>query len=212
MKYSGTPFRLKAKRITFLGTRSKAFDREISKYKKQLLIFGFQFFAKSPQNKHSISYSPCHNPILHFINIHHVTQTLTQNLLVQFKSMFKQLYSPIRFRIKGIPFPLKISTNEFNINPSGNLYLSKISLNMFVKDFKHLSPPTLNNSIATPDGLLASSIFPDFHTSSTSILLTPYYHQCYHSIHFQHSSTFAYTFSSFFFDHPHLFSSPHFQL
>ena len=46
---------------------------------------------------------------------------------------------------------------------------------MFVKDFKHLSSPTLNISIATPDGPLAFPIFIRFiahRTSSTSILLT----------------------------------------
>ena len=32
---------------------------------------------------------------------------------------------------------------------------------MFVKDFKHLSPPILNNSAAIPEGPLT---FPDFHT------------------------------------------------
>ena len=42
---------------------------------------------------------------------------------------------------------------------SGNLSLTKISLNMFVKDFKHLSPPVLNNSIATPEAPLVKTVF-----------------------------------------------------
>ena len=88
--------------------------------------------------------------------------------------MFQQLYSPIRVWIKGTPFPLKIGTNELNIYSSGNLSLNKI-LNMFAKDFKHLSPPALKNSVVTPEGLLACPIFIRFvahRTSSTSILLT----------------------------------------
>ena len=65
-----------------------------------------------------------------------------QNLLVQFKSK-SQRYSPIRVWIKGILFPLKIGTNELNIHSSGNVSLNKISLNIFVKDFKHFSPHQL---------------------------------------------------------------------
>ena len=111
---------------------------QISKYKKQLLIFGSEFFSKSPQNKRSInSPSLWHKPILHFINIYHLTQALIQNLLIQFKSMFKRLYSLLRVWIKGIPFPLKICTNELNIRSTGNLSLSKISFYKFAKDFKH---------------------------------------------------------------------------
>ena len=47
------------------------------------------------------------------------------------------------FGLRGSLFPLKIDTYELNIHSSGNLFLSKISLNVFVKDFQHLSPPTL---------------------------------------------------------------------
>ena len=116
---------------------------------------------QSPQNKHSInSPSPWHKSILHFIIIYHLTQTPIQNLLVQFKSMFQQLYSPIRVWIKGISFPFKIGTNELNTHSSGNLFLKKITLNMFVKDFKHLSPPALK-ILSQPRG---SNCFPDFHT------------------------------------------------
>ena len=127
------------------------------------------------QNKHSInSPSPWHKSILHLINIYHLTQASIQNLLIQFKSMFQKLYSPIRVWIKGIPFLLNIGTNELNIHCSGNLSYDKI-LNMFVKDFKNLSPPALNDSITTPEGPLAFLIFIWFiahFTSSTSILLT----------------------------------------
>ena len=76
--------------------------------------------------------------------------------------------------MKGISFPLKTCTNELNIHSSGNLSLNKISLNIFVKDFKHLSPPALNTSIETPEGPLAFLIFIwsiAHHNSSTSILL-----------------------------------------
>ena len=75
----------------------------------------------------------------------------------------------------GSPFPLKIGTDKLNIHSSGNLPLKKISLNMLVKDFKLLSPPNLNISRATPDGLVAFLIFIQFiahRTSSTSFLLT----------------------------------------
>ena len=90
------------------------------------------------------------------------------------KACSKKLYSPIRVWIKGIPFLLNIGTNELNIHCSGNLSYDKI-LNMFVKDFKNLSPPALNDSITTPEGPLAFLIFIWFiahFTSSTSILLT----------------------------------------
>ena len=105
--YSGTLFCFKVKQITSLGTQLKAFSR--SKNIKQLFIFGSEFFSKSPQNKHIInsSSSPWHKSILHFINIYHIMQIPIQNLLEQFKSMFQQLYSPIRVSIKGIPFPFK---------------------------------------------------------------------------------------------------------
>ena len=100
-------------------------------------------------------------------------QTPIQNLLVQFKSMFQQLYSPIG--LSGSPFRLKTGTNELNSHSSSNLCLNKISLNMFVRDFKHLSPPALNNSIAAPEGPCAFLIFIRFiahRTFSTTVLLT----------------------------------------
>ena len=102
-------------------------------------------------------------------------QTPIQNLLIQFESMFQQLYSPIRVWIKGSPILLKIGPNKLNICSSGNLFSNKISLNMFAKDFKHLSPPALKFFTATPEGPLTFPIFIQFiaHcTSSTSTLLT----------------------------------------
>ena len=177
-KYSGTPFRLKAKRITSLGTRSKAFFR--SSNIKNNLFLSLNFSLSLLRTNSINSPSPWHKPILHFINIYHLT---------------------------GSPFPLKISTNELNIHSSGNLSLNKI-LNMFVKDFKHLSSPVLDNSITTPEGPLAFPIFIRFiaqRTSSTSILLTApsTLLASMLSLHFQHSPTFPYAPCRFSFDHPH---------
>ena len=59
------------------------------------------------------------------------------------------------YGLRGFPFPLKLGTNKLNIYSSGNLSLKKI-LNMFVKDFKHLSLPAINISRATPEGPLHS--------------------------------------------------------
>ena len=59
------------------------------------------------------------------------------------------------FGLGGFPFLLKIGTNKLNIHSSGNLSMNKILLNMFVKDFKDLSPPALNNSKQPPEGPLA---------------------------------------------------------
>ena len=112
---------------------------------------------------------------MHFISIYRLTQTPIQTLLIQFKSMFRQLYSPIKVWIQRIPFPLKVGTDKLNIHSSSNLTLNKISLNMFVKDFKHLSPPASNNSIATPQGPFVFLIFIRFiagHISSPSVLLS----------------------------------------
>ena len=155
------PFHLKAKQITSLGTQSKAFSKSTNI--KSNLFFWFWIFHKSPQDKHSISSpSPYHKPILHFINIYHLTQMPIQNLLMQFESTFEQLYSPISVWIKGIP--VKTGTNELIIHSSGNLSLNKV-LNMFVKDFKHLSPSALNISRATPKDLLSKLSFDSLHTT-----------------------------------------------
>ena len=48
------------------------------------------------------------------------------------------------------------------MHSSGNLSLNKISLNVFVKTFKHLSPPALKNS--TYSNSKGPICFPDFHT------------------------------------------------
>ena len=99
-KYFGTTFCLKEKQIASLGTRSKAFSRSTIVKNFLLLALNFLLFLLN-------SRSPWHKPILHFINIYHHTQTPIQNLPVQFKSMFQQLYSPIKVWIKGVPFPFK---------------------------------------------------------------------------------------------------------
>ena len=105
IKYSGTPFCLKAKQVTSLGSywnnslgitslsQSKAFSRSTNI--KNIVFFWVWFFFKS-QNKHCIiSPFPWQTFILHFVNIYHLSQMSIQNPLVQFKSIFQQLYSSI---------------------------------------------------------------------------------------------------------------------
>ena len=117
------------------------------------------FFTTSPQNKRSInSPFPWHKPILH-----HIMSTTSRKCPFKSFSSFKNFIPLYEFGLRGSPFPLKISTNKLNIHSYGNLSLDKISLNMFVKDFKHLSPPALNISIATPEGPLAFLLPPHFH-------------------------------------------------
>ena len=104
--------------------------------------------------------------MLHFVNTYHLTQIPISTLLMHFTSMFQQFYSPITIWLMGSPFPLKTGANKLNIHSSCNLSLNKISLNMFVKDFKHLSPPALNISRATPEGPLGFQFsFDSLHTA-----------------------------------------------
>ena len=79
------------------------------------------------------------------------------------------------FELRGSPFPLKTCTNKLNFHSHINLSLTRVSLNMFVKDFKALSPPPLSNCIETQDCPHVSPIFIQFiahHTCSASIFLT----------------------------------------
>ena len=82
----------------------------------------------------------------------------------------------------GFPFPLKIGTNELNIHSSGNLSLNKISLNMFLKDFK-LIPTRLKQFYSNPRG---STRFSDFHTIHCTLHLfnlnSPHCTLCFTSI------------------------------
>ena len=149
---------------------------QVNKYKKQLLIFGSEFFSKSPQNKHSInSPSPWHK--FYCILLISTTSCKCPSKIFSYSlKAYSNNFIPLQeFGLREVPFPLNIGINELNIHSSSNLFLNKILLNIFVKDFKHLSLPALNISIVTPEGPLAFLIFIQFiaHcTSSTSILLT----------------------------------------
>ena len=134
---------------------------QINKYKKQLLIFGSEFFTKSPQKKHSINSPPLPgiNPYC-ILSISNTSRKYTsKTFLYSLKACSNNFILLKEFGLRGSPFPLKIGTKELNIHSSGNLSLNKISLNMFVKDFKHLSPPALNNSVGTLEGPAAFPIF-----------------------------------------------------
>ena len=113
-KYSGTPFCLKEKQITFLGTRSKAFSRSVNKYKKQILIFGLRG-SPSPfkicTNKLSIQFQLFWDTLL--------SQRKTNNFpWHQIKSLFqvnKYKKQILIFGLRGSPFPFKICTNKLSI-------------------------------------------------------------------------------------------------
>ena len=128
--------------------------------------------------------------------------------------MFQQLYSPVRVCIKGILFPLKISTNKDNIHSTGNFCLHKISLNIFAKELKHLLPPVLNIS-------WGPTCFPDHNSVHfTQHLLTlnsPHWTIYLTSINditlfLFNIHQLPYALSTFFFDHQHLPWLPHFNL
>ena len=124
---------------------------QVKKYEKNNFLFLALSFSLSLLRTHTTSIVPLPsiNPYC-ILSISTTMQTPIQNLPVQFESMFQQLYSTIKVLFRGSPFPLKIGTNELNTHSSGNLSLNK-TLNMFIKDFKQLSPPALNNSIATQE-------------------------------------------------------------
>ena len=104
-KYSRTPFRLKTKRLTSLDTRSKAFSRSTNSKNNLFLALNFSVSLLGTNSTNSLS--SWHKPILYFIYIYYLKQTPIQNLLIQFKGIFQQVYSPLRLWIKGIPFPCK---------------------------------------------------------------------------------------------------------
>ena len=92
------------------------------------------------------------------------SKAFSRSTNIKYKFLFLALDFSVNILLglRGSPFLSKIGTYELNIHSSGNLSLNKISWKIFLKDFKHLFPPTSSISFATPEGPLA---LPVLHTA-----------------------------------------------